>query len=99
MDNNPDAPADTATAQHPVAAPPTSGDTHDHADAPPDTHDHPDVPADTTTAHHPVAAHPTSEDELTVSELQEWLTKHVGQRSRHEARLSRLFRSTRAGKR
>ena len=57
-----------------------TADTHDHPDVPHDTHDHPDVPADTTTAHHPVAALPTSEDELTVPELQEWLTKHAKQR-------------------
>ena len=90
-DNTPDVSADTTTAHHPVAAHPTSEDTHDHADVTPDTHDHPDVPADTTTAHHLVAAPPTLGDELAVPELQEWPTKHAKQRSRHEARLSPLL--------
>lgn len=41
-----------------------------------------DNTADTTTAHHLVVAPSTSEDELTVPELQEWLTKHARKRSK-----------------
>ena len=98
-DNSATTPADTATVHPLVAASHTSEDALDLAEAPSTTQDHPDDAADTTAAHSPVAASPPAENELSAPELQAWLTQRAIQRSRHQARLSRLLQERQARER